>query len=131
MAEVRHSKEGIIDKETTKKLGQMYGIDLFLYGTFYNNPSDGNPNPVLIVKMVDLEKGILLWSAEIPVNEKAIKTEIDAVAEKFTSSIAQERNASPDQKVSFWRILDKSSLNIDENLVIDKLIVNLMKAKSL
>jgi tetratricopeptide (TPR) repeat protein len=78
--------------------------------------------------MVDLEKGILLWSAEIPVNEKAIKTEIDAVAEKFTSSIAQERNASPDQKVSFWRILDKSSLNIDENLVIDKLIVNLMKA---
>ncbi|MBU0568432.1 hypothetical protein KJ693_07895 [bacterium] len=128
LKEQKEGLTGLIDPETRAKLSKVHGMDSVLYGTFYNNPSDGNPNPVLIVKVVDLEKGILVWSAEIPVNERSIKTETDVVVAELTSFLARERKASPDKKVSFWRILDRSSLKVDENLVIDKLTVNLMKA---
>ncbi|MDI6791955.1 MAG: CsgG/HfaB family protein [bacterium] len=128
LKEQKEGLTGLIDPETRAKLSKVHGMDSVLYGTFYNNPSDGNPNPVLIVKVVDLEKGILIWSAEIPVNKRSIKTETDVVAEELTSFLTRERKASPDKKVSFWRILDKSSLKVDENLIIDKLTVNLMKA---
>ncbi|MDI6795169.1 MAG: hypothetical protein QME81_20275, partial [bacterium] len=66
-----------VDQETASRLGKGYGINAFIYGAIYENPILHKKNPSLILKMVDIEKGILVWAKEVPLTEDYLETGVD------------------------------------------------------
>jgi len=134
LEEIEFTGSGLVDPETMKRLGEMYGIDLFLYGTFYDNEIAGSKNTTLILKAIDVERSQIAWAIELPVGGSYLRTSLDETVDKVVSSLAGEQgylSGKGIQRISFWDIRDFNDKPLPKQMqkqVIDKLTVRLFEA---
>jgi len=129
LQEIKFSGTELVDPTTMKKLGEMYGIDLFLYGTFYNNTIAGKPNSTLILKAIDVEKAQIAWAIEVPLENEYLTTSLDDAVDKAIESFNNEKDYLTSKKIkriSFWDIGDVRK--DEEKQIIDKLSVKLVES---
>jgi curli biogenesis system outer membrane secretion channel CsgG len=134
LEEIEFTGSGLVDPDTMKRLGEMYGIDLFLYGTFYDNEIAGSKNTTLILKAIDVERSQIAWAIELPVGGNYLRTSLDETVDKVVSSLAGEQgylSGKGIQRISFWDIRDFDNKPLPKQIqkqVIDKLTVKLFEA---
>ncbi len=128
LEEIEFTGSGLVDPDTMKRLGEMYGIDLFLYGTFYDNELAGEKNSTLIMKAIDVERSYIAWAYEIPVYGEYLNTSLDNVISAVVKDLDNEKSylaSKGIRKISFW---DLGNVPRQKELqVIDKLIVKLVR----
>ncbi|HUT97657.1 MAG TPA: CsgG/HfaB family protein, partial [bacterium] len=128
LEEIEFTGSGLVDPDTMKRLGEMYGIDLFLYGTFYDNELAGEKNSTLILKGIDVERSYIAWAYEIPVYGDYLNTSLDSVISAVVKDLDDTKSylaSKGIRKISFW---DLGNVPRQKELqVIDKLIVKLVR----
>jgi len=117
-----------ISPEQMKELNERAGIDLFLYGTFYNNTIADKDNVSLILKAIDLKKTKVVWAIELPITKQYYVTSLDLAIDQLIKSFSTSTSRISQKnikRISFWEIRGIESDK--EKQIIDKLIVKLPK----
>jgi PBP1b-binding outer membrane lipoprotein LpoB len=142
LKELNLSATGLLDQSYIKEFGNRTGAEYILYGAINNNPLVGGEyNMSLNLKLIKIETAEIVWSYELGLNRKDFKTSVDAVIDqavfkspksllKEWDSINQDSVASygkPINTISVFAI--KTSGDVDENSVVDKLTSALVQAK--
>lgn len=120
--EQKFNLTGMVSQNTYKELGKLLGVDLFVYGRFYQD--------TIVFKAIDVESSAIVWGEIFPVAAlSAESVSINQLAEKMTASLRQNLDrlkASKVSQVSFWSIKN----DFDSNRVIDYLSVSITKDKN-
>jgi hypothetical protein len=142
LKELNLSSTGLLDQSYIKEFGNRTGAEYILYGAINNNPLVGGEyNMSLNLKLIKIETTEIVWSYELGLNRKDFKTSVDDVIDqavfkspksllKELDSINQDSVASygkPINTISVFAI--KTSGDVDENSVVDKLTSALVQAK--
>lgn len=118
--EQKFNLSGMVTQDTYKELGKLLGVDLFVYGRFYND--------VLVMKAIDVERSIIVWAEIIqtaPLDPQTLA--LSQLSEVFTSSISKDikrLNAEKINQISFWNINSR----FNSELTVDFLSASLTKA---
>ncbi|MBU0568430.1 penicillin-binding protein activator LpoB [bacterium] len=121
-----------VDQETAARLGKGYGINAFIYGAIYENPILHEKNPSLILKMVDIEKGILVWAKEVPLTEDYLETGVDRAVLDLVNNLKKTESGLDVKRVSLLQFVDETTeKRIDDRAVVDKMIARMVEELSL
>ncbi|MBU1487612.1 penicillin-binding protein activator LpoB [bacterium] len=121
-----------VDQETASRLGKGYGINAFIYGAIYENPILHKKNPSLILKMVDIEKGILVWAKEVPLTEDYLETGVDRAVLDLVNNLKKTESGLDVKRVSLLQFVDETTeKRIDDRAVVDKMITKMVEELSL
>jgi len=98
--EQKFNLSGMVSRDTYKELGKLLGVDLFIYGRFYND--------ILVMKAIDTERSALVWAEIFQVGELEKQSQaINQLAMKMTSSLGKDLKrlkAGRIRQISFWNI---------------------------
>lgn len=119
LQEQQFSISGMVTQDTYKELGKLLGVDLFVYGRYYND--------TLVLKAIDVESSAIIWAdifqlKELSRQSKAIFTLSQRMIPSIQNDLSRLAN-NKIQQISFWNI--KSAF--DSNQVIDFLSVAITK----
>lgn len=117
------SQTGLVDPAKMKKIGRLYGIDAIIFVEIMENIVDRFENATVIVKAIDTETGVLVYSAEFPVIGKYMRTEIDDLCGKFINSINSDKKVIKEggiDTIAFWQI-EADESGVDTPALISKL----------
>ena len=142
LKELNLSSTGLLDQSYIKEFGNRTGAEYILYGAINNNPLVGGEyNMSLNLKLIKIETAEIVWSYELGLNRKDFKTSVDAVIDqavfKSTKSLLKELDSiNQDSVASYGKPINtisvfaiKTSGDVDENSVVDKLTSALVQAK--
>ena len=121
LKEQKFQLSDIVSADEYKELGQLAGIDLFIYGNLYTN--------ALILKAIDVQNSTIAWAEFIPL-EGAPEQWVSSIR-RLGTGIVQSMKTDRRLKraniktVSFWDF--KSTTGITEEEVVDILTVYLTK----
>ncbi|MDI6791953.1 MAG: CsgG/HfaB family protein [bacterium] len=121
-----------VDQETAAELGKGYGINAFIYGAIYENPILHKNNPSLVLKMVDVERGILVWAKEVPLTEDYLETGVDRAVLDLVDNLKEAESGLDVKRVSLLQFVDETTeKRIDDRAVVDKMIARMVENLSL
>lgn len=126
------SQTGLVDPAKMKKIGKLYGLDAIVFVEILSNKIDKIENVTVIVKAIDTETGLLSYSAEFPIEDKYMKTEIDDLCGRFINSISSDKQAiikDGVDTIAFWQI-DAGQSGVDTSVLISKLSNYLKNSKT-
>lgn len=122
LREQRFNLSGMVSSDTYKELGKLLGVDLFIYGRFYND--------TMVLKAIDVESSALVWADIFQLKGLTNETNlIKNLAVKTTSFIKEDLErikSSRIEQISFWNI----NSGFDTVKLIDYLSVALTKEGS-
>lgn len=119
LREQRFNLSGMVSSDTYKELGKLLGVDLFIYGRFYND--------TIVLKAIDVESSALVWAdifqlKDLDADTKLIRS-LAVKTNSFIKADLERLKASRINQISFWSI--KSDFNPEK--LIDYLSVALTK----
>jgi TolB-like protein len=121
-----------VDQETFAGLGKGYGINAVIYGAIYENPILHKKNSSLILKMVDIERGILVWAKEVPLSEDYIETGVDLAVLDMVNNLKKTESNLEIKRISLLQFVDETTeKKIDDQTVVDKIIAQMVGNLSL
>ncbi len=119
LREQRFNLSGMVSSDTYKELGKLLGVDLFVYGRFYQD--------TIVLKAIDVESSAIVWADIFQTSDLSRDTIlIKNLAVKTNSLVKQDNDrlkASRINQISFWSV--KSSFDV--NKLIDFLSVAITK----
>ncbi|MBU2512827.1 SUMF1/EgtB/PvdO family nonheme iron enzyme [bacterium] len=119
LREQRFNLSGMVSSDTYKELGKLLGVDLFVYGSYYED--------TIVLKAIDVESSAIVWADIFQLENLTVDTvTIKNLAVKTSLSIKDDLErlkASRINQISFWNI----SSDFDSNKVIDYLSVAITK----
>ncbi|MCP4753529.1 MAG: SUMF1/EgtB/PvdO family nonheme iron enzyme [Proteobacteria bacterium] len=117
--EQKFNLTGMVSQDTYKELGKLLGVDLFIYGRYYND--------TIVFKAIDVESSAIVWAEIFELTELSKQSiTINNLTREITSSMRKSVKRLKDNKInqiSFWSV--KS--DFDPNRVIDYISVALTK----
>jgi len=100
LREQKFNLTGMVSQDTYKELGKLLGVDLFIYGRYYQD--------TLVMKAIDVESSALVWADIFQLKDLAPETlKVNELAEKTALSLRtdlerlQQNNI---KQVAFWNI---------------------------
>ncbi|MCG8339003.1 MAG: SUMF1/EgtB/PvdO family nonheme iron enzyme [Proteobacteria bacterium] len=119
LREQRFNLSGMVSSDTYKELGKLLGVDLFVYGRFYND--------TIVLKAIDVESSALVWADIFQLksleNNTQLIRNLALKTNNYIKADLERLKANRINQISFWSI--KS--NFDSNKLIDYLSVALTK----
>ncbi len=119
LREQRFNLSGMVSYDTYKELGKLLGVDLFVYGRFYND--------TIVLKAIDVESSALVWADIFQLksleNDTQLIRNLALKTNNYIKADLERLKANRINQISFWSI--KS--NFDSNKLIDYLSVALTK----
>ncbi|MDX2469018.1 MAG: SUMF1/EgtB/PvdO family nonheme iron enzyme [SAR324 cluster bacterium] len=119
LAEQSFNLSGMVSQNTYKELGKLLGVDLFIYGRYYND--------TLVMKGIDVESSAIVWADIFQLTSLTVETkQMSELAGKMTASLKNDLKRLKNNKInqiSFWNI--KS--NFKQEKLIDFLSTALTK----
>jgi formylglycine-generating enzyme required for sulfatase activity len=122
LKEQKFNTSGMVSHSAYKELGKLLGVDLFIYGKYYND--------TLVLKATDVESSSIIWSDIFSLKDPSKHTRaIYDLSEKMILSIHRDvkrLKANKIKQISFWNM--KSVFNSEQ--IIDFLSVAITKDQS-
>ena len=119
LKEQRYNLSELVSPDSYKQIGKLLGVDLFVYGSFYENE--------LILKAIDVATSRLVWS-DIFSPETAQRGNgplYERLAGLFVNSVREQSDTVKafSQLISFWSL----ETSLDEERLIDHLTYALLQ----
>jgi formylglycine-generating enzyme required for sulfatase activity len=115
LREQRFNLSGMVSSDTYKELGKLLGVDLFVYGRYYQD--------TIVLKAIDVESSALVWADIFQLEDLSPDTVlIKNLAVKTNGLIRQDSDrlkANRIHQISFWSVKSR----FDSNKLIDYLSV--------
>lgn len=114
---------GLVSPDTYKELGKLLGVDLFLYGRYYND--------VIVLKAIDVESSAIVWSDQFQLTDELSRKSVmlHKLSGKVITSLQTDRSrlkANKINQISFWNIQS----DFDTNQITDFLSSAITKANA-
>jgi curli biogenesis system outer membrane secretion channel CsgG len=134
LRERQFSLSGLVDPEKRKRIGEVSGVDAFLYGditdasTLHEWINDGDYYTSLNLKLLDVKTGTILWQKEIQghnaeniagllgeIPREFSKSSVEGVAENLVSSLGEGPKLGSITTLAVGNITgDAGAVNLDE-----------------
>jgi len=113
--------QDFISTQKYKELGNLMGVDLFIYGTFYRD--------ALVLKGIDVQNSAIVWADIFPISDRAQDAGyLESLGKGAVASLEKDRDRLRKAKirlVSFWDIDTNSTFS--PKSVMDYLSVAITK----
>lgn len=106
-----------------QQLGNLMGVDLFIYGTFYND--------ALVLKGIDVQNSAIVWADLFPITEESTDTLfMKSMGKGVVDSLAKDSDRLDKAKirlVSFWSL--ETDTTLAPKMLMDYLSVAITKSR--
>jgi len=112
-----------VSADKYQQLGKLMGVDLFIYGTFYND--------ALVLKGIDVQNSAIVWADMFPLTGSSADTRLmkalgQALVRSMDKDLSQLKKAGI-RLVSFWNL--ETSDDLSPKMLMDYLSVAITKSR--
>ena len=123
LAEQKIQLSDFVSADKYQLLGKLMGVDLFIYGTFYDD--------ALVLKGIDVQNSAIVWADIFPLTDSSPGTQLmqslgRGLVESMDKDLSEIKKARI-RLISFWNL--KTSNDLSPRMLMDYLSVAITKAR--